>query len=160
MRSQQEAERAEQQRIKALVLNYDLRSGGGGEAEDESGLPTNGEYNNNFPTYISSRAQTFNTSSPFLLERNPNHARRRPRYGKARDRDDDGNNIYPQHESEQHTETNVAANAGYLGPNFDRGAHPVAAEQRGPSQGGSQRAGGTQRRNQMARRLQLSDVDW
>jgi len=56
------------------------------------------------------------------------------------------------------TETNHVT-AGYLGPSFDRGAHPVAIEQR-PAQGGSQRGGGTQRRNQMARRLQLSDVDW
>lgn len=62
MRTQQEAERAEQQRIKALVLNYDLRSG---EAEDENGLPSNGDYNDS--PYVPPT-----TSNP--IPSNPNHA--------------------------------------------------------------------------------------
>jgi len=78
MRTQQEAERAEQQRIKALVLNYDLRSGA--EAEDESGLLTNGDYNNF--SYI-----TPTTSTP--IPSNPNHARRPRRPHRINDDDND-----------------------------------------------------------------------
>jgi len=84
MRTQQEAERAEQQRIKALVLNYDLRSGGG-EAEEDDGLPTNGDYNDF--SYISSTS----TSVP----PNPNHLRR----SRSRRRNDD-TTIYTKSDNE------------------------------------------------------------
>jgi regulator of nonsense transcripts 2 len=51
MKTQQEAERAEQQRIKSLVLNYDLQ-----DTADPDGIPTNSQYlyfshpNPNLPT--------------------------------------------------------------------------------------------------------------
>ncbi|ODH51801.1 hypothetical protein GX48_02045 [Paracoccidioides brasiliensis] len=59
MKTQQQAEREEQQRIKNLVLNYDLR---------DDNEPSDGEFN----ILSSPSPRTSSNPSPFLLEENPN----------------------------------------------------------------------------------------
>ncbi|EEH42253.2 uncharacterized protein PADG_07073 [Paracoccidioides brasiliensis Pb18] len=59
MKTQQQAEREEQQRIKNLVLNYDLR---------DDNEPSDGEFN----ILSSPSPRTSSNPSPFVLEENPN----------------------------------------------------------------------------------------
>lgn len=142
MRTQQEAERAEQQRIKKLVLNYDLR-----HEDDEYGNNANGD----------------STHSHYILQPNLNRHRDRRDSGFSQSKTSAETTglrtgSVPQ-QSHERSSTQFArdfANAitGEKTTGQD-GLSTTAAKQPPPAPG----RGGS-RRQQQTRKLQLSDVDW
>jgi len=136
MRTQQEAERAEQQRIKALVLNYDLQRN-----EMDNG-DNHGFSNGTSPTT--------RYTTPFIQ---PNLNRRQ-----YTDNSTDMADLQGHHTgNERQTAVNTTSTTQYPTPAQSSSmstSTPNVQRQNGAG-------GGTHgRRNQTARKLQLSDVDW
>lgn len=131
LKTQQEAERAEQQRIKNLVLNYDLQ---GSASPDASGTDKDLYFD-----YFS----TPNPNHPSLLEPLPN----------GRSKGQNENTIAHKPSSKGLTGDRHQHNASL---HQSRNEAPTSTNAR-PT-GGEKPAGG--RRGQQARKLQLSDVDW
>lgn len=133
MRNQQEAERAEQQRIKRLVLNYDLRN------DDDEYANANGEFNH----------------SQYILQPNLNRHNRKTatelqitKIGStpSQSSHERATSIYPRDFAN--------AVAG------EKIASQDTANTTSTRQSGNQSGRGGSKRQQQTRKLQLSDVDW
>lgn len=173
MRNQQEAERAEQQRIKKLVLNYDLRA-----EEDEYGNGINGE----------------SDLSLYTLQPNLNRARGVPRSAAAWERasmaatkvsagasashrgtSSNTSNMQMTRQSDTATDTKSSNTGSIVQPSHERtgvsreyanaaaGAVASGETSHAPTakpSSGQQSRGGSRRLPPATRKLQLSDVDW
>jgi len=143
MRTQQEAERAEQQRIKALVLNYDMQRN---EIEDLEGHPMS---NGRSPALL----YIPRTPRPCSPDIEPNYNRR----NKAPTNATNQQGFHHAAPSERQMAVNTGSQVQYptIAQSASMNSNTSVTQQR---QNG---AGGTfGRRNQTARKLQLSDVDW
>ena len=141
MRSQQEAEKAEQQRIKKLVLNYDLRN----ESENHAS-----------PTLAT--RQTIDGEDPlsYILQPNPNHSSRILLRNYT---------LKPVKHKIAETESTFVGDAGSNGSIYTPQQNPANGQSAwsgaDAKQQGSAKATGSRREKQQgARKLQLADMDW
>lgn len=149
MRTQQEAERAEQQRIKNLVLKLDLRD------ENEHDGDSNFLLNPN-PNH--KRVNRLNTDySALILQPNPNH---RKRFDHSRDSSASQDCAA---KAQQPATTNSFSLSHHVQDQFTETTDTTVSLDKSPY--GATNAtridkAGNNRSNQRARKLQLSDVDW
>ena len=174
-RTRREAEQAEKQAIKKLVLNYDLRSddgvAGGGGANADGDSPSS-----------PSPSQPLSPSSPDgALAPNPNHARPLPLQSRSNKAAVVGNRAEtrrrraPRHAGPfekppgqppaAHGQSKDGSGGGATGPGAkdagsagDKTAGGPQQQQQQQQQGGQRPA--WKRQGQQARKLQMSDVDW
>lgn len=123
MRSQQQAEKEEQQRIKNLVLNYDLR-------DENDGNSVDGE------------------SPDFFLQPNPN--RHTP----------SGNLITITHDTSTQAHTRTLTQNRNVDKQKNQGIIERTAHIQNPYLQPRMDKAGNRSKQQQARKLQLSDVDW
>lgn len=148
MRSQQEAERAEQQRIKALVLNYDMQRN---EADDGSDGHNNG---------TSSRSSTLPYIPSAPIPSNSNRRNRHHAHCDTPANAPDQKGIHHIAMQDRQSSANPAGQAQY--PTLAQSATMSSNSSQSGPRNGNGAGGGTygRRNNQQARKLQLSDVDW
>lgn len=131
MRSQQEAERAEQQRIKNLVLNYDLQGSGDADGTDPNFLQPN----------LNSILNTNQLRSHYRHIRHNSH------------------DSTPK--KSENTKTNAYKSSQGSLDKPQHHHHNTSLQQSPHYQGGrSSDKGAINKSGQRARKLQLSDVDW
>lgn len=169
MRNQQEAEKAEQQRIKKLVLNYDL-----GIEEDEYGNAANGESHPSLYTIQPNLNHTLPMPrSATVLRSTRNWIRRSAAVASGGSR-----GTMPKTQTKRTSETSTETKSLYTGsivqPSHERGGSREYANAAagGTSSGDTshtasarptstpQSRGGSRRMPPATRKLQLSDVDW
>ncbi|KAK5148536.1 hypothetical protein LTR04_000642, partial [Oleoguttula sp. CCFEE 6159] len=134
MRQQQEAERAEQQRIKNLVLNYDLRDG-----DDADGDTTF--------SYILQPNRNKSTNMQYFQHRQQHYSQQSHQQNK-RFQSQSQLQIQPQQQQQQQSEC--------TDKNLREGIDSTHATHTQPRIDKA----GTNRSHQRARKLQISDVDW